>query len=88
MPSKLMTKSKQRLSKQTTETVESYFQRKVGNQCKLGRNRQKALEDKTVLEVKVTRPVNGGVIAEYKEVSDLFRSHSFLITTLKMQKNS
>ena len=29
----------------------------------------KALEDKTVLEVKVTRPVNGGVIAEYKEVS-------------------
>lgn len=29
----------------------------------------KALEDKTVLEVKVTRQVNGGVIAEYKEVS-------------------
>lgn len=29
----------------------------------------KALEDKTVLEVKVTRTVNGGVIAEYKEVS-------------------
>ena len=29
----------------------------------------KALEDKTILEVKVTRPVNGGVIAEYKEVS-------------------
>lgn len=29
----------------------------------------KAFEDKTVLEVKVTRPVNGGVIAEYKEVS-------------------
>ena len=29
----------------------------------------KALEDKTVLEVKVTRPVNGGVIAEYKEVA-------------------
>ncbi|NLD19245.1 MAG: bifunctional 4-hydroxy-3-methylbut-2-enyl diphosphate reductase/30S ribosomal protein S1 [Clostridiales bacterium] len=29
----------------------------------------KALEDKIVLEVKVTRPVNGGVIAEYKEVS-------------------
>ena len=29
----------------------------------------KALEDKTVLEVKVTRAVNGGVIAEYKEVS-------------------
>ncbi|MDD6190766.1 MAG: bifunctional 4-hydroxy-3-methylbut-2-enyl diphosphate reductase/30S ribosomal protein S1 [Firmicutes bacterium] len=28
----------------------------------------KALEDKTVLEVKVTRTVNGGVIAEYKEV--------------------
>ena len=29
----------------------------------------KALEDKTVLEVKVTIPVNGGFIAEYKEVS-------------------
>ena len=29
----------------------------------------KALEDKSVLEVKVTRQVNGGVIAEYKEVS-------------------
>lgn len=29
----------------------------------------KALEDKTNLEVKVTRTVNGGVIAEYKEVS-------------------
>lgn len=29
----------------------------------------KALEDKTDLEVKVTRTVNGGVIAEYKEVS-------------------
>ena len=29
----------------------------------------KALEDKTVLEVKVTRTVNGGVIADYKEVS-------------------
>ena len=29
----------------------------------------KALEDKTVLEVKVTRAVNGGVIAEYKGVS-------------------
>ena len=29
----------------------------------------KAYEDKTVLEVKVTRPVNGGVIAEYKGVS-------------------
>ncbi len=28
-----------------------------------------ALEDKSVLEVKVTRTVNGGVIAEYKEVS-------------------
>ncbi len=28
-----------------------------------------AFEDKTVLEVKVTRTVNGGVIAEYKEVS-------------------
>ena len=29
----------------------------------------KALEDKTVLEVKVTRQVNGGVIAAYKEVT-------------------
>jgi len=29
----------------------------------------KALEDKTDLEVKVTRTVNGGVIADYKEVS-------------------
>ncbi len=29
----------------------------------------KALEDKSVLEVKVTRTVNGGVIADYKEVS-------------------
>ena len=28
-----------------------------------------AYEDKTVLEVKVTRTVNGGVIAEYKEVA-------------------
>lgn len=47
-----------------------------------------AYENGTVLNVKVVRQVNGGVIALTRKLRDLFLCHSFPINSLKMRKSS